>query len=221
MIAFSSPTMTTLSGATTTWLSASSSAPMLNCIPTGSTAVSTTLWQTTTQQTNLLHQMYVAGYQQGLLVQNKQQLSTGDYHLPDGAILTIDDNGNYQIDDSDAKIIYRANRNRNFNEFVNVSDVLDQFMRYIAGLKLSRDEFMALPISLFIIWLIIEAAKADGDPEPEQEVKQLQTGLAEISARPKRQDERETPGNEQTETHSQREREQDNGNLKQPIHQVA
>ena len=104
-------------------------------------------------------------------------LPSGTYHLPDGAVLTVEYDQSYKINDRDAKVTYAANRNREFNEYVNVSDILDQFMQYAARLKLTREQFLAIPIQTFLMWLIIEAAKKDGETPPDQEVKQLELAL--------------------------------------------
>lgn len=93
---------------------------------------------------------------------------TADIELPDGARLQVSADGSYRIEDKDAKITYRANRVREFNRFLNASDLLVKFIGYLNSLHLNQKEALALPIDLFIAWLIIEAAKAD-DEEPQQE----------------------------------------------------
>jgi hypothetical protein len=103
-------------------------------------------------------------------------LPPGKYQLPGGAVLEINANS-YHIDDSNHKTVYKAHTNRDFNEYVNTSDILEKFMGYIAGLQLTREQFMELPLRLFILWLIIEASKQDGEPPPEPEVKQLELAL--------------------------------------------
>lgn len=87
--------------------------------------------------------------------------------LPDGARLEVDELGNYRIEDKDAKVTYRANRIREFSPHLNASDLLAQFVRYVQGLGVRQDEVLALPIELFINWLVIEAAERDRDPAPE------------------------------------------------------
>jgi len=89
------------------------------------------------------------------------------YSLPDGSKLLVDDNGNYTIEDKDAKITYRANRNRDFSPHINASDMLAQFVEYVGTLGVKKSEVMGLPIHLFISWLIIEAANRDGDNIPQ------------------------------------------------------
>jgi hypothetical protein len=106
------------------------------------------------------------------------QLPHGTYALPDGATLTINDDTSYQFCDKDAKVTYAANRNREFNEYVNVSDILDQFMQYASAMKLTRDQFLTIPIQTFLKWLIIEASRKDGETVPDHEVKQLELELS-------------------------------------------
>jgi hypothetical protein len=74
----------------------------------------------------------------------------------------------YLIEDKDAKVTYRANRDRDFNPFINASDKLEDFIRFCAanGVR-TRAELMNMPIQLFIAWLVLEAAKADNEPAPE------------------------------------------------------
>lgn len=87
--------------------------------------------------------------------------------LPDGTIIETQVDGSYTLTDTDAKVIYRANRVREFNRFINASDLMAQFVEFCgkeAGV--GRGEFLDLPLKLFIGYLITEAAKADGEPEP-------------------------------------------------------
>jgi hypothetical protein len=110
-------------------------------------------------------------------------LAPGTYKLPGGATLTIDDQHNYTIDDSTAKVIYAVSPHREFNEFVNVSDILDRFMAYLADLKLNKDDFLELPMRLFLLWLVIEAAKKDREPVPQAEAAQLELALEPLKIR--------------------------------------
>lgn len=87
--------------------------------------------------------------------------------LPDGGVLRVARDGSYQVDDATAKVIYRASRMRDFNPFMNASDKLEAFIDYCGQQGVKKDEMLQLPIQLFIIWLVIEAAKADKEPEPD------------------------------------------------------
>lgn len=90
-----------------------------------------------------------------------------EFKLPDGSILKIDDKGNYQIEDKDAKVTYQANRIREFSPYLNASDLLAQFVKYVGSLGVKSGEVLSLPIELFINWLVIEAAERDKDPLPD------------------------------------------------------
>lgn len=91
----------------------------------------------------------------------------GKVTLPDGTRIEVDSDGSYIIDDKDAKVVYRANRVREFNRFINASDILAKFIEFCGNeASVTRDEMLELPVKLFIQYLILEAAKADGEPEP-------------------------------------------------------
>lgn len=86
--------------------------------------------------------------------------------LPDGTKINVDKDGSFEINDQAAKVIYRAARIREFNPFVNASDKIEDFIRFCGDQGIRQGEMLDLPIKLFIGWLIIEAAKADREPEP-------------------------------------------------------
>jgi len=96
----------------------------------------------------------------------QRKLSHGmQYELPDGALLDIDDLGNYKIQDQHAKVIYRANRVREFNRYLNASDLLEAFIDDVGKLDgVDQTQVLRLPIEAFINWLILQAATKDGDP---------------------------------------------------------
>lgn len=88
----------------------------------------------------------------------------GDYLMPDGSILKVDQYGNYQVLDQDAKVTYKANRIREFNPAINASDLLEKFIGEVGCLDgVNQGEILKLPIETFINWLILYAAKKDGD----------------------------------------------------------
>lgn len=99
------------------------------------------------------------------------------YDLPDGSKIIVDLDGNYKVDDKDAVVTYKSNRNRAFSPHLNASDMVGHFLKFAAGLKLTREEVLGLPLKLFISWLVIEAAKRDGDPyegiEPPERAKEV------------------------------------------------
>ena len=111
------------------------------------------------------------------LQSDQVDLLPGEYNLPGGAVLKIAADNSYVIDDSNHKIVHKANPNPDFNEAFCVSEVLEQFMDYVAKLQLTKEQFMELPIRLFMLWLIIESCKKDGEPVPEPELKQLELAL--------------------------------------------
>jgi len=89
-----------------------------------------------------------------------------NYDLPDGAKLSIDFNGNYEIADRNAKVVYKANNLREFNRFINASDLLEDFIRYAGEHGARQGDVLGIPIEYFIGWLVMKAAETDGDPMP-------------------------------------------------------
>lgn len=87
--------------------------------------------------------------------------------MPDGTIIEMLADGSYTINDKDAKVIYRGTKTRDFNPFINASDKLEGFIQYCGTIGIKQDEMLKLPLDLFVAWLIIEAAKADLEPEPD------------------------------------------------------
>jgi hypothetical protein len=85
----------------------------------------------------------------------------------DGTVISLDDKGNVQVDDSNAKVVYKANTIRDFNKFLNASDLLEQFIRFTGTFGVRQSEVLNIPIETFINWLIIEAAKMDGEQPPD------------------------------------------------------
>jgi hypothetical protein len=84
-------------------------------------------------------------------------------YLADGAILKMDGNGNYTIEDKDAKIIYKGCPVRDFNSYINASDKLEEFIKFCGTVGVKQDDMFKIPIESFIQWLVIEAARADGE----------------------------------------------------------
>lgn len=84
----------------------------------------------------------------------------------DGSYIEVAKSGSYRLFDKDAKVTYRANRSREFNRYINASDLLAEFITYLGTLKLQRSDVQTLPVGLFINWLIIRAAEADEDDIP-------------------------------------------------------
>jgi hypothetical protein len=84
--------------------------------------------------------------------------------FPDGSVLNVDDKGNYHIDDKNAKVTYKANTIREFNRYINASDLLEEFIRFLGTeFDVRQNQIMDVPINVFIEWLIVQAAMKDGD----------------------------------------------------------
>lgn len=99
--------------------------------------------------------------------------------LPDGAILDVKADGSYEIVDKDAKVTYKANRVREFNRYVNASDLLEEFIDFVDGVGgITKERFLALPIETFIRWLVLRAAQADGDEVEQERAEITQSVLA-------------------------------------------
>lgn len=48
-----------------------------------------------------------------------------------------------------------------FNKYVNASDLLEEFFKYLGDLKVREREMRELPMDLFIKWLVIRACEED------------------------------------------------------------
>lgn len=85
-------------------------------------------------------------------------------NLPDGAVIDIDDKGSYKINDKDAKVVYQASRVREFNPFINASDLLERFIADVGKIDgVDQSNVLRVPVEGFINWLIRQAAQKDGD----------------------------------------------------------
>jgi hypothetical protein len=87
--------------------------------------------------------------------------------LPDGSVFCLADDGSYTIADKDAKITYRANRIREFNRFLNASDLMEEFIAFLGTKGARQKDVLGVPIEVFINWLIMRAAMQDNVPVPE------------------------------------------------------
>lgn len=105
--------------------------------------------------------------------------------LPDGTEIVVDQSGNYVINDQDAKVVYKANRNLEFNRYINASDLLEEFLRYLKSMGVSRKDVMKIDLGIFITWLIVAAAEADGMEKPQEETLMLEHQVKPISQQPK------------------------------------
>lgn len=83
--------------------------------------------------------------------------------FPDGTVIDFFEDGRYMINDANAKVVYKANRVHDFNPFINASDKLEAFIKYCGTVGVRQGDMLGIPIKHFIAWLVIEAAKADGE----------------------------------------------------------
>lgn len=96
--------------------------------------------------------------------------------LPDGTVIEIKKDGSFKIIDKDAKVTYKKNPTKEFNKFINASDILEEFVKYLGTIGAKQGDVLNIPLEMFINWIIIEAAKADGE-EPPEDVKLLTSKL--------------------------------------------
>lgn len=88
------------------------------------------------------------------------------YKMPNGAMCHIDDVGGFHIDDKDAKVIYRASRVYDFNQYLNGSDLLEEYISELAPHGIRQDQVLKIPIINFINWLIHRAMEKDNEAPP-------------------------------------------------------
>ncbi len=86
-----------------------------------------------------------------------------EIYLKDGTHIVIDREQNLRIRDENSKVIYKSNRVREFNRFINASDLLEEFIKEMGELGARQGDVLDTPINVFIHWLIYRAAKQDGD----------------------------------------------------------
>jgi len=141
-------TMTTTATTSSTWYT---------------TPNSTTVWVTDDQTVGSLAPDHGRIREVRIPVPVKDLVVGKSYDLPDGAKLSIDAHGNYTIHDAAAKVVYKANRIREFNPYVNASDLLEDFIRDMGQYGVRQSELLGLPVNVFIHWLILKAAQRDGD----------------------------------------------------------
>lgn len=93
-------------------------------------------------------------------------LSNSNIKLPDGTIIEVDKNGNFKIEDKDSKVVYKSNSIREFNKYMNASDLLEDFIEDLGKANVKQGEVLAIPIEMFINWIIHKSAEQDGDEIP-------------------------------------------------------
>lgn len=65
-----------------------------------------------------------------------------------------------------AEHIRRLPPPREFNPYINASDMLEEFFRFLGTEQVRKREVFKLPLDLFVKWLIIRACEADGEEPP-------------------------------------------------------
>lgn len=87
--------------------------------------------------------------------------------LPDGHVLEMDHQSNFKILSKDAKVTYKANPTREFNKYINASDLLAQFIKDLGLVGATQKQVLQVPLELFINWLVVSSAEQDEEPVPE------------------------------------------------------
>ncbi len=98
--------------------------------------------------------------------------ATNDYsiNITGAGAISIAPNNNlytYTIPD-DA----RRGMPREFNKFINASDLLEEFIEWLGAQDIRQSEVMGLPLEYFIKWLVIRACEVDQE-EPNVEMPAL------------------------------------------------
>jgi len=106
----------------------------------------------------------------------------GRIKFADDAILEIDDQGQWKLFDENQHVLYRGGP-REFNKYVNASDLLEEFIGDCGKVHVQQDEILKLPLGLFVHWLIIKAAEQDDDPMSAEGVPRLEQDVKKLSPR--------------------------------------
>lgn len=85
--------------------------------------------------------------------------------LPGDVTLTVNKDGSYKIEDSD-KVTYKRCNIREFNRYINASDLLEEFIKFMGKFDIKQGEILSVPIELFINFLIIRSCQEDNDDLP-------------------------------------------------------
>lgn len=99
-----------------------------------------------------------------------QEGHPAEIKLPDGTLLNVDEKGNFTINDSEAKIIYKSDRMKEGNKFINATDLIESFIKALGEKGVKQTDVLSIPIELFFTWLVAEAAKQDAEEVPEMDV---------------------------------------------------
>jgi len=88
------------------------------------------------------------------------------FDLPNGAKLEVKRDGSIEVIDANAKVVYKACSTREFNRFINASDLLQEFIIFLGTLGVKQGQVLNIPIELFINWLVFKAAEQDHESPP-------------------------------------------------------
>lgn len=69
----------------------------------------------------------------------------------------------WDVDLTDDAPVRRLAPPREFNRFINASDLMEEFIRYAGEHGARQGDVLTLPIELFVKWLVINACEADGE----------------------------------------------------------
>lgn len=108
-----------------------------------------------------------------LLIDNKRktkffrrnhQLRPGQcFLMPDGVRIRMGYDDDYEIEDEDARVLYKGCSKREFNKYVNASELLGDFVGDLGKIGVIQSKVLKTPIEHFINWLIHRAAEQDDD----------------------------------------------------------
>jgi len=87
--------------------------------------------------------------------------------LPNGAVLEVKADGSIKITDVNSKVTYKACGVREFNRFINASDLLQDFIKFLGTKGVKQGQVLDIPVELFINWLVFKSAEQDEDLPPE------------------------------------------------------
>ena len=141
---------------------------------TGTTSTASTAWYNTTtgvistSNSNSSSVIDITSYDTKSLVQGEAEVfADSSLKMPDGTVIDVDSSGNFKIEDKDAKVIYKSNSIREFNRYMNASDLLEAFIGDLGKANIKQGEVLAIPIEMFINWIIHKSAEQDGDDIPQ------------------------------------------------------
>lgn len=132
-------------------------------IPSTSTYVDTSTSATTYTTSNVTNLIYFPV--ENLTIKQDKFKVEGPISLqmPDDSLIEVDESGNYQILDKEAVVTYKATNVREFNKYINASDILEEFILFLGKMGAKQGEVLNVPIELFINWIIFRASQEDGE----------------------------------------------------------